>query len=92
MILTLKFVGRETERGQDQIALVEPARRQIAQHGAHKLVFELRAAQLAQYDIALLNAARLVVLALYAVGLALAYYSKWFCFHLFSLPTPLVVD
>ena len=59
MILTLKFVGRETERGQDQIALVEPARRQIAQHGAHKLVFELRAAQLAQHDVALLNAARL---------------------------------
>ena len=74
---------RETERGQDHIALVELARCQIAQHGAHKLIFELRAAQLTKYDVALLNTTRLVVLTLYAEGLAVAYYFQNFDFQFY---------
>ena len=38
--LVLIFVCRETKCGCHHITFVEPARRQIAQHGAHILVFE----------------------------------------------------
>ena len=33
--LSLIFMCRETEGGDDDVTLVEPARRQITQHGAH---------------------------------------------------------
>ena len=58
--LSLIFVCRETKGGHDHITFVEPARRQVAQHGAHILIFEL-AAQLLQHDVALLDAASLVL-------------------------------
>ena len=73
--LPLIFVRRETERGRNHITLVEPAPRQIAQHGARIFVFKLRAAQLAQHYVALADLSRLTLLALYAEGLALAYHS-----------------
>ena len=68
--LSLIFVCRESEGDNDDVALVEPARRQVAQHGAHILVFErlalqasvgrAGAAQLAKHDVALHQAARLL--------------------------------
>ena len=39
--LSLIFVCRESEGGDDDVTLVEPARRQITQHGAHIFVFKL---------------------------------------------------
>jgi hypothetical protein len=48
-------MGRETKGGRNHITFVELARRQIPQHGAHKLVLEFRTTQLAQHDIALLD-------------------------------------
>ena len=55
MNLVLIRMGRETKGTNDGVAFVEPARRQIAQHSAHILVFELGAAQLLQHNVALLN-------------------------------------
>ena len=72
--LSLILMCRETECGQDHIALVEPARGQRAQHRAHKLILELRAAQFLQHDVALLDLSRLQFVRLYAEGLALAYH------------------
>ena len=57
--LSLILVSRETKGGDDDVTLVEPARRQVAQHGAHIFVFELRA-QLLQHNVALLDLARLL--------------------------------
>ena len=85
--LPLIFVCRETKRGYYHITFVEPARRQIAQHGAHILVFERLAlqasfgratTQFAQHDVALLNSTCFGLSRLYAEGLALAYH--FFCF------------
>ena len=73
--LVLIFVCRETKGCGNHITLVEPARRQTAQHGAHKLVFELRATHLAQYDITLLDGTTLTLRTLHAKGLALAHNS-----------------
>ena len=73
--LSLIFVCREPKGGRNHITFVEPARRQIAQHGAHILVFKLAAAQLLQHNVALPDLAVLTLLALYAEGLTLAYYS-----------------
>ncbi len=53
--LSLILMCRETKCGCNHITFVEPARRQIAQHGAHILVFKLRSTQLAQHNIALLD-------------------------------------
>ncbi len=72
--LPLIFVRRETKRGTHDVTFVEPARRQITQHGAHILVFEL-STQLAQHDVALLDLTALGFRRLYAEGLALAYHS-----------------
>ena len=72
--LPLIFVCRETKGGHNHITFVEPARRQIAQHGAHILVFEL-AAQLLQHNVALPDLTVLTLFALYAEGLALAYHT-----------------
>ena len=71
--LSLILMRRETERGNHQIALVEPARSQIAQHSAYILVFKL-AAQLPQHNVALLDLTALGLSRLYAEGLALAYH------------------
>ena len=57
--LSLIFVCRESEGGDDDVTLVEPARRQITQHGAHIFIFKLRA-QLLQHYVALLDNARLL--------------------------------
>ena len=78
--LSLIFVCRETKCGYHDVTLVEPARRQVAQHGAHILVFKLRA-QFLQYNVALLDAARLLFRTLYAEDLALAYHFQNLCFH-----------
>ena len=78
--LSLIFVCRETKGCYHDVTLVEPARRQVAQHGAHILVFKLRA-QLLQHDVALLDAARLLFRTLYAEDLALAYHFQNLCFH-----------
>ena len=78
--LSLILMCRETKGGYHDVTLVEPARRQVAQHGAHILVFKLRA-QLLQYNVALLDAARLLFRTLYAEGLALAYHFQNLCFH-----------
>ena len=75
MHLVLISVGRETKGTYYGIAFVEPARRQIAQHGAHILVFELRAAKLTEHNVALHDLATLTLLTLHAEGLALAHNS-----------------
>ena len=71
--LVLILVCRETKCGHNHITFVEPARCQIAQHSAHKLIFKLTA-QLLQYNVALLNLTSLSLSRLYAEGLALAYH------------------
>ena len=53
--LSLILMCRETKCGCYHITFVEPARCQIAQHGAHILVFKLTATHLAQHDVALLD-------------------------------------
>ena len=78
--LSLILMCRETKCGNHDVTLVEPARRQVAQHGAHILVFKLRA-QFLQHDVALLDAARLLFRTLYAEDLALAYHFQNLCFH-----------
>ena len=79
--LSLILMCRETKGCYHDVTLVEPARRQITQHGAHIFVFKLGAAHLAQHDVALLDAARLLFCTLYAEGLALAYHFQNLCFH-----------
>ena len=78
--LSLILVRRETKGGNHHITFVEPARRQIAQHGAHILVFKLTT-QFAQHDVALLDSTCFGLSRLYAEGLALAYHFQDFCFH-----------
>ena len=73
--LPLIFVGREAKRGHDHITFAEPARSQIAQHGAHIFILELRAAQFSQHNVALLNLAVLALCRLYAEAIALTYHS-----------------
>ena len=73
--LSLILMCRETKCGCHHITFVEPARRQIAQHGAHILVFKLAAAQFLQHNVALPDLTVLTLFALYAEGLALAYHS-----------------
>ncbi len=72
--LSLIFVCREPERGCHHIPFLEPARGQITQHRAHKLVAELGAAQLTKYDVALLHLSRLTLRRLYVEGFALPYH------------------
>ena len=72
------FVGRETKCGCHHITFVEPARRQIAQHGAHILVLELRSTHLAQHNVALLDGTVFYFRRLHAKGLALAHHFKIF--------------
>ena len=67
-------MSRESHCCDNEVTLGELTPCQVAQHGAHIFVFELRAAQLAQYNVALADAARLLFLTLYAEGLALAYH------------------
>ena len=54
--LPLILVCRESHGSDDEVSLVEPARRQVAQHGAHILVFKLTT-QLLQHNVALLDGA-----------------------------------
>ena len=75
MNLVLIRVSRETKGTNDGVAFVEPARRQIAQHSAHILIFELRAAKLTEHNVALHDLATLTLLTLHAEGLALAHNS-----------------
>lgn len=79
--LPLILVRCETKRGYHHITFVEPARRQITQHGAHILVLKL-AAQLPQHNVALLDLTALGLSRLYAKGLALAYHFQDVRFHI----------
>ena len=74
--LVLILVCRETKGCGNHITLVEPARRQTAQHSAHILVFELTTTQLAQYYITLLDGTTFGFRRLHAKGLALAHNLK----------------
>ena len=72
--LVLILVCRETKGCGNHITLVEPARRQTAQHSAHILVFE-PSTHLAQYYITLLDGTTFGFRRLHAKGLALAHNS-----------------